>query len=117
MNPPFPATAFLDRVQLYKLAPGVNTGGGKKATFLKTGAPIPCRVMRLAARAKDLEVVTETETQFELSFPARPGGDVGDLYAWLSTDDTELDRIAITEAALPRDPRGRMWMAFGVIVQ
>jgi hypothetical protein len=114
---PFPASAFGDRVQLYRRTPGVNTGGGKTKQYTATGGILPCRVVRLAARAKDLAEVTETETTFEVSFPARPGGDVGDLYAWLDPAGAEIDRIAITEAATPRDPGGRMWMAFGVIVQ
>lgn len=121
MNVPHPPSAYGDRVQLYRLTPGINSGGGKIATFIKTGDPLPCRVVRLAAKAKDLEVVTNTETTFEISFPARPAGEPRDLYAWLDTTipdlSSELDRIEIIERAMPRDPAGRMWMAFGVIVQ
>lgn len=122
MDAPYPASAFGDRVQLHKLAPGVNTGGGKVSSYVKTGGPLPCRVMRLAARAKDLEVVTEMETTFELSFPAANPAQPHDLFAWLDATaggdpEAELDRIEVVEAPTPRDPGGRLWQAFGVIVQ
>lgn len=117
MEAPYPALAFPDRVQLYKLEPGVNTGGGKKPAFVATGGPLPCRVGRMASRAKDLEIVTETETEYEVSFPTRPGGEKGDLYAWLDRDGDEIDRLSVTQAATPRDASGRIWTAYGVIVQ